>query len=99
MPGEQLPRRRRRSAPIDGFGALRAIDPATGSGAGNFHYTSQSWAGVLSTASGLVFAGDIDGNVMAFDARTRQEPLALPDRSALYAGRRPPTCSTAGSTC
>ena len=29
-----------------------------------------SASGVLTTASGLVFAGDGDGNVMAFDSRT-----------------------------
>ena len=35
-----------------------------------FRYTSVSASGVLTTASGLVFAGDGDGNIMAFDSRT-----------------------------
>ena len=52
------------------YGALRAIDPATGSRRWEFRYPSPSMAGVLTTASGLVFAGDNEGNVMAFDART-----------------------------
>jgi len=52
------------------FGALRAIDPVTGQLKWEFRYTSVSASGVLSTASGLVFAGDGDGNIMAFDSRT-----------------------------
>jgi len=52
------------------FGALRAIDPVTGQMKWEFRYTSVSASGVLSTASGLVFAGDGDGNIMAFDSRT-----------------------------
>ena len=63
-----------------GFGAMRAIDPATGSVRWEFKYHTPSMAGVLSTESGLVFGGDMDGNVMAFDAGQRQEPVALPDR-------------------
>jgi len=51
------------------FGALRAIDPLTGSLKWEFRYTSVSSSGVLSTASGVVFAGDGDGNLMAFDSR------------------------------
>jgi len=52
------------------FGALRAIDPVTGTIRWEFRYTSVSGSGVLSTASGVVFAGDGDGNILAFDART-----------------------------
>ena len=52
------------------FGALRAIDPVTATLKWEFRYTSVSASGVLTTASGLVFAGDGDGNLMAFDSRT-----------------------------
>lgn len=52
------------------FGALRAIDPTTGTVKWEFRYPTTSAAGVLTTASGLVFAGDGDGNVMAFESRT-----------------------------
>jgi alcohol dehydrogenase (cytochrome c) len=52
------------------FGALRAIDPATGQLRWEFRYTSVSASGVLTTASGLVFAGDGDGNLMAFESKT-----------------------------
>jgi alcohol dehydrogenase (cytochrome c) len=51
-------------------GALRALDAATGAQRWEFSYVSPSMAGVMSTASGLVFAGDNEGNFMAFDART-----------------------------
>ena len=65
--------------------ALRAIDAATGEKRWDFPYTSQSWAGVLSTASGLVFAG-ASGNFMAFDARTGKNLWHFQTGSALYAG-------------
>jgi alcohol dehydrogenase (cytochrome c) len=53
-----------------GRGALRAIDPMTGDIRWEVEYPQPSMAGVLSTASGLVFTGDMDGNVLAFDAKT-----------------------------
>jgi alcohol dehydrogenase (cytochrome c) len=52
------------------FGALRAIDPVTATMKWEFKFTSVSAAGVLTTASGLVFGGDGDGNIMAFDSRS-----------------------------
>jgi len=53
-----------------GYGALRALDAATGERKWEFKFTQPTMAGVLSTASGLVFAGDNEGNFMAFDSRT-----------------------------
>ena len=50
------------------WGALRALDPATGKLKWEWKHTSPSWAGVLSTAGGLVFTGDAEGNVIALDA-------------------------------
>ncbi len=52
------------------YGALRAIDPTTGDRKWEFRYPNVSSSGVLTTASGLVFAGDGDGNVMAFESKT-----------------------------
>ena len=52
------------------YGALRAIDATTGERRWEFKFPSPSFAGVLSTASGVVFGGDNEGNFMAFDART-----------------------------
>jgi alcohol dehydrogenase (cytochrome c) len=51
-------------------GALRAIDPMTGERKWEFPYPTPSWAGVLSTAGGVVFTGDNEGNFLAFEAKT-----------------------------
>jgi alcohol dehydrogenase (cytochrome c) len=51
------------------YGALRAIDPATGARKWEFRYLNPSTAGLLTTASGLIFTGDSDGNVLALDSR------------------------------
>ena len=51
-----------------GSGALRALDVRTGELRWEFTYPSPSFGGVMTTASGLVFAGDHEGNFMAFDA-------------------------------
>ncbi len=50
------------------WGALRALDPATGKLKWEWKHTSPSWAGVLSTAGGLVFTGDAEGNFIALEA-------------------------------
>jgi alcohol dehydrogenase (cytochrome c) len=52
------------------FGALRAIDPATGERKWEFLMPTPSRAGVLTTASNLLFSGDGDGNLFALDSRT-----------------------------
>ena len=52
------------------WGVLKAIDPRTGTAKWEFRYNSPMWGGALATAGGLVFAGDMDGYVMAFDAAT-----------------------------
>ena len=85
MPGREFDRRRRATrSPITDYGALRAIDPATGERKWEFRYPTPSLPGVMSTASGLVFAGDNDGNFMAFDATHRQEPVALPTGAPIW---------------
>ena len=50
------------------YGALRAIDPVTGDRKWEFKYLTPSTAGLLTTASGLVFTGDADGNLIALDS-------------------------------
>jgi len=68
----------RRAADHENYSALRAIDPVTGARKWEYRYSNTSTsspveisnAGVLSTASGLVFTGDADGNLLAFDGRT-----------------------------
>jgi len=51
-------------------GALRAIDPATGERKWEFKYLTPSTSGVITTASGLLFTGDSDGNLLALDTRS-----------------------------
>lgn len=53
-----------------GTGALRAIDPVTLERKWEVPYSAPSYSGVLSTASGLVFAGDGSGTLMAVNAET-----------------------------
>lgn len=55
--------------------SLRAIDPVTGKLAWTHEYQEPygihaRYPGVLSTAGGLIFTGDVSGNAVAFDART-----------------------------
>jgi alcohol dehydrogenase (cytochrome c) len=59
-----------RSLPEPSYSALRAIDPKSGAMRWEYKFASLSLAGVMSTASGLVFAGDNEGYFNAFDART-----------------------------
>ena len=54
----------------EAYGALRAIDPITGERKWEFKLLSPSTAGVLTTASGLLFSGDADGNLLALDSRS-----------------------------
>lgn len=53
-------------------GALVALDPLTGEKRWEFRHFSPSWAGVLSTAAGLVFSGDNEGNFIALNASNGQ---------------------------
>jgi alcohol dehydrogenase (cytochrome c) len=53
-----------------GTGVLRAIDPVTLQKKWEVPYGSPSYSGVLSTASGLVFAGDDEGMLMGVHADT-----------------------------
>jgi len=50
-----------------------------------FKYYTPSMAGVLSTGSGLVFGGDMDGNVMAFEAGTGKNLWHFQTGSGIYA--------------
>jgi alcohol dehydrogenase (cytochrome c) len=54
-------------------GALKALDVMTGEVKWEFPYFSNPNGGALSTAGGVVFAGDSDGNFIALDARTGKD--------------------------
>ena len=68
------------------WGALRAIDPATGEKKWEFKHLSPSWSGVLSTAGGLVFTGDAEGNFIALDAASGKPIWHFQTGSAAYGG-------------
>jgi alcohol dehydrogenase (cytochrome c) len=50
------------------FGAIRALDALSGKRKWEFKLHSPPWAGVMSTAGGLVFSGSEEGNFFALDA-------------------------------
>jgi alcohol dehydrogenase (cytochrome c) len=66
------------------WGALRAIDPATGKIQWQFKYVTPPWGGTLATAGGVVFAGDMEGYLIAFDARTGKALWHFETGSAIY---------------
>jgi len=64
---------------------LRALYPCTGEIKWEFKYLSAPWGGALSTAGALVFASDLEGNLIAFDARTGRDLWHLQTGSEIYA--------------
>lgn len=52
------------------WGALRALQPMSGELQWEFKVHSPPWAGLLSTAGGLVFSGTMEGDFFAVDAFT-----------------------------
>jgi len=67
------------------WGALRAIDPGSGLLKWEFRHPSPTWSGVLSTAGGLVFTGDAEGNFIALNAATGQPLWHFQMGGAVYA--------------
>ena len=57
----------------DHIGSLKAIDPASGKTVWEYKNKAPLWAGVLTTAGGLVFTGTPEGFLKAFDAKTGEE--------------------------
>ena len=66
-------------------GSLKAIDPKTGEVKWQFEHFSASWAGALATAGGVVFTGDIEGNLIALDARGGKPLWHFQTGAAIYA--------------
>jgi alcohol dehydrogenase (cytochrome c) len=61
-----------------GYGAVRALVPATGEVRWEHRLVTPPWAGLLSTAGNLVFGGTEEGNFFALDARTGQHLWSYP---------------------
>jgi alcohol dehydrogenase (cytochrome c) len=73
LPGRVFMSGGMKKLPEPDYGALRAIDVKTGAITWEYKFPTPSLAGVMSTASGLVFAGDNEGNFNAFNARTGEK--------------------------
>jgi len=65
-------------------GALKALDVVTGSEKWSFPYFSNPNGGALSTAGGVVFAGDSDGNFIVLDAQTGHDLWHVQLGAAIY---------------
>ena len=70
--------------PEPSWGALRAIDPKTGDIKWEHRFPTPVLGGATSTASGLVFAGDNEGNFGAFDARTGKRLWHYPMGASIW---------------
>ena len=68
------------------LGAVVAWDPLRGRAAWRHPEAAPVWSGVLSTASGLVFYGTLDGRLKALDAKTGAELWASPPLPAGVVG-------------
>jgi alcohol dehydrogenase (cytochrome c) len=67
--------------------SLRALDATTGEIKWSFPMPGpgKMWAGTVSTAGGVVFTGDDDGNLVALDARTGKDLWHFGTGHTLYA--------------
>jgi alcohol dehydrogenase (cytochrome c) len=66
-------------------GAFRAIDPLNGEVRWEFGLYSAPFGGMLSTAGGLVFAGDMEGYLIALDALTGKDLWHFQTGASIYA--------------
>ncbi|MEP3329390.1 PQQ-dependent methanol/ethanol family dehydrogenase [Sedimentitalea sp.] len=57
----------------DHIGSLKAIDPDTGEIKWEYKNDAPLWAGVMTTAGGLVFTGNPEGEIIAFDDETGEK--------------------------
>jgi alcohol dehydrogenase (cytochrome c) len=71
---------------VEPSGSIQALDPLTGDKRWEFPLHSPPWAGVLSTAGGLVFSGTSEGNIFALDAATGKPLWDFQAGAPVYAG-------------
>jgi alcohol dehydrogenase (cytochrome c) len=68
-----------------GWGALRALNPSSGDIRWEFRYYSAPLSGTLSTGGRLVFASNLEGYFIAFDAQTGRQLWHLQTGFGIYA--------------
>jgi alcohol dehydrogenase (cytochrome c) len=66
------------------YSALRALDPKTGEMRWEQKVGTPNFAGVMTTASGLVFSGDNDGNFIAFESKSGKRLWSYRTGSRIY---------------
>jgi alcohol dehydrogenase (cytochrome c) len=74
---------------VEPSGSIKALDPLTGEQRWEFALHSPPWAGVLSTAGGLVFGGTNEGNLFALDAANGKPLWDFQSGAPVYAA---PVC-------
>jgi alcohol dehydrogenase (cytochrome c) len=62
-----------KNGPVRRWGSLKAVDPATGEIKASVKMTYPNYGGALATAGNLVFIGQLDGTLYAYDAKTLKE--------------------------
>jgi alcohol dehydrogenase (cytochrome c) len=86
IPGRQFLGASRRAIPNEEpWGAMRALNAMTGERQWEFRLQSPPWSGILSTAGGVVFSGDMEGNFFALDAARGNLLWRLQLGGAIYA--------------
>jgi alcohol dehydrogenase (cytochrome c) len=71
---------------VEPSGSVKALDPLTGETRWEFRLHSPPWAGLLSTAGGLVFGGTNEGNFFALDAESGKSLWDFQAGAPVYAG-------------
>jgi alcohol dehydrogenase (cytochrome c) len=71
---------------VEPSGSIKALDPLTGEQRWAFRLHSPPWAGVLSTAGGLVFSGTNEGNLFALDAASGKALWDFQAGAPVYSG-------------
>jgi alcohol dehydrogenase (cytochrome c) len=66
-------------------GAIKAMNPLTGTAAWEYKMDLPSWAGVLSTAGGIVASATGDGDFIVLDAKTGKLLYRFPTGGAAFA--------------
>ena len=69
----------------EAWGAIRALDAETGNLKWEYRLHSPPWAGVLTTAGGLVFGGTNEGHFLALDAESGKLLWRFPAGGAIRA--------------
>ena len=74
---------------VEPSGSIKALDPLTGAQRWEFALHSPPWAGVMSTAGGLVFGGTNEGNLFALDSASGKPLWDFQAGATVYAA---PVC-------